>query len=211
MNLFGRDGIEHVDLAPERQRELAGLLPAGHPHVRPGAGDVDGVGRDVLDHAAHAGPGGGAVVQGLGLVPDVGAFHGVAAGVPGAVLVAGDRLGEVQVVRVGVHWVGSIPAAQGGVRRITRRGRPELRGGAGGTLTTAAGRRTKASIFFLFCGRERTEGEKRGKGMAEFVGGKGEEDGFEGLRMMMIFLKRGLILKNCENESVEGWCSLCVF
>lgn len=174
MNLFGRDGIEHVDLAPERQRELAGLLPAGHPHVRPGAGDVDGVGRDVLDHAAHAGPGGGAVVQGLGLVPDVGAFHGVAAGVPGAVLVAGDRLGEVHVVRVGVHWGGSIPAAQGGVRRITRRGRPELRGGGGRNPNDRGGAEDESFDFFLFRGgRKRTEGEMRGKGMAEFVGGKG--------------------------------------
>lgn len=107
MNLFGRDGIEHVDLAPERQRELAGLLPAGHPHVRPGAGDVDGVGRDVLDHAAHAGPGGG---------------------------------------------------GGGGGRN------PNDRGGA----------EDESFDFFLFRGgRKRTEGEMRGKGMAEFVGGKG--------------------------------------
>lgn len=97
MNLFGRDGIEHVDLAPERQRELAGLLPAGHPHVRPGAGDVDGVGRDVLDHAAHA----------------------------------------------------------------------------GGTLTTAAGRRTKASIFFLFRGGEEDGRRDEGEGNGGICGGEG--------------------------------------
>lgn len=90
-------------------------------------------------------------------------------------------------------------------------GEARIAGRGGRNPNDRGGAEDESFDFFLFRGVERTEGEKRGQGMAEFVGGKGEEDGFEGLRMMMIFLKRGLILKNCENESVEGWCSLCVF
>lgn len=136
MNLFGRDSIEHVDLASERQSELASLLPGGHPHVRPGAGDIDGIRRDVLDHPAHAGPGGGAVVEGLGLVADVGIVHGVASGVPGAVIVAGNRLGQVHVVSVGVHWGESNPIVEDRVGSITG-GRIGAR--CGETLTAAVG------------------------------------------------------------------------
>lgn len=109
MNLVRGNGVEDVNLAAERERELAAAVAAVNDQLVADAG-VDGIVADVIDDAS-AGDSAVGVVEGVrGVVADVGVIDGLraTADAGGNVVIVVDLVGHGHGLGVGVgvsvHW-----------------------------------------------------------------------------------------------------------